>query len=316
MDRIIPRVIHLTHFPPRLISSPPSHPFFTGSLKGGEKPPLKFVPKDGEFKGLTSTTLPDGKSIQIFRQPTSVSRQFAASQGFKHPRSHLNVEKASTIIHSIATRVAKVKPIVIAEPSLRDINSNFISNINTLTAADYRQHASANHIMRIAPPSLLSKGQMYSKKKAKSHNQANRWNNIIKQRTAEIVQKRADFQNHIQTLANYIPIPDDATSTPETPLDFSQDLGLKFRVIDAVINHTKIQVPAHKLGSINNVTELVDFIVEKRNELEAHASIRKNQPRLPENVTFIYADKIDRTKQPKWIKYKELREKNSVATAQ
>jgi hypothetical protein len=283
-------------------------------MKKEEKPSINFIASTKQHPGAITQVLANGNTVELFQEiDAKTPRRFGAASRFKHPRSHLRVDTASDYIHQIATQVAQAKPTVVAESSLKDINNEYISNINNFTKENYQQNAITNHIMRLSPPQFMTAPMFRRDAYARSANQQKRWDGITAQRQAEIETKKQQFKSTVEKLAAYEPLT--IQSTNDAPIDFSNDMGLKFRVIDAVIKHTKIQVPSSALATIHNVTQLADFVINKRNELEARASVRKNQERLPANVTYVYTGKIDRSKKPTWEKYQAERQKSSVATA-
>ena len=283
-------------------------------MKKEEKPAINFIASTKQHPGAVTQVLANGNTVELFQAiDTKAPRRFGAASRFKHPRSHLKVETASDYIHKIATQVAQAKTVVVAESSLKDINNEFISNVNGFTKDDYQQNATTNHIIRLSPPQFMTAPMFRRDAYARSANQQKRWDQITAQRQSEIETKKQEFKSQVEKLAAYEPLA--IQSTTEQPIDFSGDMGLKFRIIDAVIKHTKIQVPSSALATINNVTQLAEFVIDKRNELEAKHSIRKNQERLPANVTYVYTGKIDRSKKPTWEKYQAERQKATVATA-
>lgn len=291
------------------------HFIFIEVMKSGEKKPNEYVVDDKMANpvGLTEQVLPSGAKVNIFKPKSyeGKTRQFGQITHGKRRRPNVDLDTIDTTIHTIATNVAKTKPVVVAESSIKDINNQFIFNANNFTADDYKTNNTTNFIMRIAPPTWTKPQVMNREKKAKSVNQKNRWTNLVQQRTIEIQQQKNAHKLFMASLAQH----DEAigASSSDAPIDLTTNLGLKFRIIDAVIKETGIEVPSSALATIKNTNDLVNFVTTKKQQLDQHRNRAKMT--LPENVQFIYTDAIDRKKQPKWVKYKELREKNSIAGA-
>jgi hypothetical protein len=284
---------------------------------------VSWKPQELKLSGPITETLPNGTSVQFLAGPdgkqlfdtSSPQRRFGPLASRKHARSHLRVETAPEFIHKIATTVAQTKPIAVVESSLKDINNEYISNTKNFTVEDYKANSRTNHIVRLSPPSFMKAGVFNRRSFAASVNQRNRWNALIQQRSLDITRRRQEFAAEVKKISEYVPFDSGFSSSQDVPIDFSKDLTLKFRVIDAVIKATKIQVPSSQLAKIHNVNDLVEFVVSKRVELMERSGVRKSQERLPENVTYIYTGKIDRSKKPKWEQWATNREKKSVVSA-
>lgn len=284
------------------------------SAKGkGTNNPATFidVQKDANPVGLTQQTLPDGKIVHIFKQKSHTPHSFVPTVQQRRPKRHVD-ESTPSKIHQIASEIARVKPIIVAESSLKDSNRQFISNANNFTSQDYNANGKSNHIIRITPPTFMT-ADLFSRGEAKSLNQFFRHKSIIQKRAGEIRSKQSRFNKSLITMQKqHDSIPQDITSTSEAPISFTNNNTLKFRIIDAVIRATGVQVPSSELSKINDVSELSNWIVAKDAQLKEMPLIEKIP--FPENVKMIYVNAVDRKKQPNWEKYKTARENNEVVS--
>lgn len=266
--------------------------------------------------GIEPTTTASGSTVYIHpshaERQTSVERVFAHVPPRKHRRITFDPATAPHLIHSIASQVARVQPQVIFESNLVNKSGQWISNSANIQPLEIdRSHASTNHIIRITPPAWVPAAGMFRRNPVpKSANQARRWTAITKQRQQVLQERQSLYQNFFAPSANAFIA--DAKSTTESPIDLSSNLWLKFRVIDAVSRHTHVDVPAHVLGEIGDVNDLIEFVVSKQQELAAYG--QRTKEKLPENVKFYFKDRVDRKSKPKWAKYQKLREESAVAS--
>ena len=214
--------------------------------------------------GGTFVDGPNGTKVQIFKAPAPKEAKEKKTKAEPKPRPHqydlLNA-KAQNTLTTVPTWTAE--------------------ELSTIAHATAVAAANEQTAPKIAEPIFRQPGR-FGITKIMSGNQKNRIAQIIADSVVKIEEARNAFLQFVQipqTSTTY-------TSSPASPMSFSNNSWLKFKVITAIMDKVGVTIPSSALGSLNNVNDVVNYIVSRRDGYKTFLETPKSNP-FPNNVSIV-----------------------------